>query len=225
MAKLWNNKKLRFIVVCNVIILALCATFFTWARYVINLDGETYLPTAKSFTASIALGESVGVSVDQLLPGASDETNSMTFTILNSKTVEAESTELSSTTVVSETALEYTIHIYSTGNLPLSLTLATEDGSKYIGERNLAVTDGLKEGYQYQFNTVDEDGTDTGLEAVFELDGGTEDQETFTLYFAWGEDSDTASLDNADGMSSHERYQKEVEVIEIRSIIVAGSEQ
>lgn len=216
MTAVLHSRKTWFVMVCYLIILAVAATCFTWARYVMSMEGEVYLPQAKSFTASMKLDESLGVAVDELLPGM-NSTKSMNFTILNSsKTVDDTQTE---TTVISETPLDYTIVVYGTGNLPLELTLSNEAGETYVGERRLAVSDALGAGYQYAFTSMD-----TGLEAVFSLEGGVADQETFTIEFDWSEDSTTATYSNGAYLSSSERYQKEIETLEIRAVIVAGDE-
>ncbi len=228
MVGILHNRKTWFIAACHLLILALCATCFTWARYAVMSDYQIYLPTAKSFTASIALDESTRVSVDSLVPGVVDENNKMTFAISNSKTVEYD--DGTTADVISEAPLEYTINVYSAGNLPLEMKLAVGE-TTYVGERHLAVTDGLGEGYHYQFNIVDENGGDTGLEQTFYLDGGTLDEEDFTLSFYWSQDTAVAGIvesgddsANDEMLSSHERYQKEIETIEIRAVVVAGTD-
>lgn len=214
-----NNKKIWFIVIGYLILAILLILLFTLAKYTKNLDGETYIPQAQGFTATLALGDENGLSatVDDLLPGTTSA-ETMEFNVSNYQILSDE------TILLTESTLKYSVTVFTAGNLPLDLHLSILGDSNqvvatYEGLRMLNVSDTLGDGYQYTF--YDEN----GLVAKFDMGNISEETEKFQLEFTWA--SDTTEIDTTTGYNttmeySAESYQKEIELIEIRAVIEAG---
>lgn len=206
------NRKTGFIVICYVVVIILLSLLFTWAKYVQDISGETLIPEAKGFMASIYLGdESVEVfstTLEGLLPGSSSENDGQMIEFVISNSDETG-------TVISEIPIEYKISVYTTGNIPMDLNLVSidEDGTEitYEGQRVAWVSENLGDGYKYDFYITSDAGD---LEAEFALDGIELNEQQFELHYSWS---------SQDGYVS-ENMQKEIELLEIRAVVTSGNE-
>lgn len=210
-----KNKKILFISACYLLLAVLLVVLFTLAKYIKVVEGETYLPEVKTFTASIELGGSsvvTGTTVENLLTGYDvSYENGMSFTVYNTDDADK----------LTQTGISYTIKVFSEGNLPLEISLFVEDENKdmteYIGYRSLASTDTLGDGYQYDFYSLD------GELAQFQMGNDETESQAFILGFGWSEDvvyTDNSSTEIYPGViSSHGDYEKEIDLIEIRAIV------
>lgn len=214
MAEQSQNKKILFIVGGYIVVAILFILLFTVAKYTKDLDGETFIPQAKGFAATLELGDENGLSktVGDLLPDTT-ATEKVAFQVSN---YEAENLSEGNPTAQnpSESKLEYTITVLTAGNLPLDMDLiqVNEDGTEttYTGLRMLNVSDTLGEGYRYTFYDDDD------LEAKFNMNNTSIETEKFQLKFHWK--SNTTEV-----QYSAESYQREIELLEIRTVVEAGA--
>ena len=232
-------KRYMYIICGYLLVFILLVSYMTWARYQRTVEGKMNFPEAKGFTASMELGGTLDISsrLTDLLPSTRGDEGGkyLDFTVLNSSPVpDAEGTG-SEGRVVSETDLDFSLCIYSTGNLPLELRLVelgqddVPEGPVYTAERSLAANSKTwGERYQYHFPSAPSSGNGT-VEKRFQLEAGAERQKRFRIYFDWagdgiGEAETSVSRDLlADAIS--EAYKKEVELMEIRSVVSAQPEK
>ena len=230
-------KRYGYIICGYLLVFALLLSYVTWARYQRVIEGRIKFPEAKGFTASMEVGGALDVTsqLSNLLPSTKGDTTDkyLDFIVRNSSLSAGEDGADAGTRIVSETALEFTICVYSTGNLPLELRMVELDGDSPVGQiytawRTLAASDKTwGERYLYHFPVAAASGRGT-VEQRFTLDAGEEKQRTFRIYFDWasGEDalSQPGDLQGQPADFVSEVYKKEVELMEIRSVVSAQPE-
>ena len=210
----------------------------SYGQYRIKVEGEAYMPEAAGIEACLELDKNLAATVDfgsyltDLQPGdsartyASDYSTDMTdatalnhkmrVTIKNSSTTTTgEGNNRVTTTVESDLDLDYTLRIYSNpGRIPLQFIMINGD-NRYISKRQ-------ENGKEYRFYELTEDGnneTVSNTEASFTLEESNDDGNIYQIFVGWDNTPEKAtSLTDA-------AFRKEVELLELRAEVVAGTTQ
>ena len=208
-----NRKKKIFMILCYLLVIAALWGTISWARYKKDLEAVVVIPQAADFQASLQLGDpedKIETILTRFRPGETALDNQiknqhgLAFTV-NNASIPAQG----ETKEISETPLGYPIRVYGKGNMPLSARLYDVDGEKTY-EGAWVKRD---EGGFFAFEVTDAAGT---REKEFQLPELTYQENDFILYLGW------KAADNTDDYDDR-KYMKEVERLEIRATVRAGS--
>lgn len=208
-----NGKKKIFMILCYLLVIAAMLGTVSWARYKKELEAVVVIPQAADFQASLQLGDTkdkIETILTRFRPGETALDNQqknqhgLAFTVNNSSLPEN-----GAVGEISETPICYTIRVYGKGNMPLSARLYDVSGNKTY-EGAWVKRD---EGGFFVFEVSDEAGT---REQEFRLRELQYQENKFILYLGW------KAADNTDDYDDR-KYMKEVERLEIRATVRAGS--
>ena len=241
-------RKRLFIAAAYLLVVTGLLAYVTYGQYRIKISANVNMPTAATFEASIVLSpneeEGRGWAEEDkdtdshqlLLAGLMPSDDAMEYAKKEDANHHIElkvrnwyeeksdgNDETPGTKVIAGVPLEYHIRINGTGCLPLEFVLVDEDGNKY---QSKATTDGAKQ-RSYKFYLASEEGDKVTLsetEALFKIGKNKagaldEVEKTMHIYVGWQSESDASSQSMAIKDFDSGAYRKEVERLEIRTVL------
>ncbi len=229
-------KKRLFILAAYILVSAILLAYVSYGQFKITRKGDTTLPAAEGFYATISLRENedadATVLTSELLSGLLPGDNAMTFatddianrkltlTVTPSEAIAGE--DGTTTTYTSTLDLQYAIRIYSDRSIPLQFVLVdpTDSTKKYVS----SYEDGVYKFYNeseketvkitsWREKETDYYKADTASgEVLFNLPANNAATQTCLLYVGWDTMKDTGN-----------KYRKEVDVLKIGAQITAKS--